>query len=119
VGSTLVESLIAMCLFALAATSTSDLLVTHVRAQGSNLNKTTSIALAERELEDLRALDYASIASRSSTQTVGGLRYTLTTTVTADVPAAGMKTINAVVSWIDLKGAQTYAINAIYAAVKR
>jgi len=118
-GSTLVESLIAISLFALGAASISNLLVTNVRIQGLNLAKTTSIALAERELEDLRTLDYPDIASRSSTQTVGGAQYTLTTTVTADVPAANMKTIKVVVSWPGLIGAQTYEINAIYTDIKR
>ena len=108
-----------MCLFGVAIASTGNLLVTHVRMQGSNLARTTSIALAERELEDLRAIDYSDIVNRSSTKTVGGGQYTLTTTVTPDVPAANMKSIKVAVSWPGLTGAQSYEINAIYTAVKR
>jgi hypothetical protein len=118
-GSTLLESLVAIGLFGLAMAALGNLLVTHIRLEGSNLMQTTAIGLAEREFEDLRAIDYNDIVSRSSTSTIGGIAYTVTTTVTADMPAANMKTINAAVTWTDRTGAQSYALSAIYTAVKR
>ncbi len=118
-GTTLLEAVVAAGLFGLAMAAMSPLMVTHIRMEGSNLTRTTAIGLAERELEDLRGLNYDSIASRSSTQTIGGMRYTVATTVRDDTPTDGVKTITTAVSWTDQTGAQSYALNAVYTAVKR
>jgi prepilin-type N-terminal cleavage/methylation domain-containing protein len=118
-GVTLIESVVALGLFAIAAAAISNLLVGHVRQKGSNLAATTAIVVAERELEDLRSLDYADIVTRSSTKTFGGLTYTLTTTVTADVPAPNMKTIQTQLTWSEPSGAKSYVLNAVYTAIKR
>jgi Tfp pilus assembly protein PilV len=118
-GALLVESLVALGLLAVAMAAVGSLLLTHMRVEGANLTQTTAIALAERELEDLRALDYADIASRTATHTVDGIRYTVTTTVSPDTPAAGLKAIATVVRWRDRFGAQRYALNALYTAIKR
>jgi Tfp pilus assembly protein PilV len=118
-GATLIESLIAVCLFAVTASAVGNMLVQQVRAQGSNLARTQAIALAAQELEDLRAMDYTLIATRSSTKTVGSKTYTVNTTVLEGQPAANMKTIATSVSWTEPSGTQTYALNAIYTAIKR
>ncbi len=116
---TLIESVVAVGLFAMAAATIGNLLVRETRMQTWNMTRTSAITLADRELEDLRALDYARIASRSSIQALGGISYTVTTTVTGDTPAVGMKSITTVVSWTEPTGAQTYTVDAIYTAVKR
>jgi type II secretory pathway pseudopilin PulG len=118
-GSTLIESLVAIGLFGLVMAAVGDLLITHIRMEGLNVMQTTAIGLAERELEDLRAIQYSDIVSRTSTQTVDGMRYTITSTVTADTPAPNEKSINTAVTWTDRSGAQSYALNAIYTAVTR
>jgi prepilin-type N-terminal cleavage/methylation domain-containing protein len=118
-GTTLLESLVALALFGIASAAIGTLLTQHIRTQGSNMTQTTAIAIASRELEDLRSLDYDDIVSRSSTQVFGGLTYTLTTAVADDVPAAKMKSITATVTWTEANGPQTYTLDAIYTAVKR
>jgi prepilin-type N-terminal cleavage/methylation domain-containing protein len=118
-GSTLIESLVALALFGLTASAVGDMLMRQIRMQGTNMTRTTAIALAERELEDLRALAYDSIDDRSGTKTVAGMTYTIATTVTDDSPAANMKSIATQVSWTEPAGAQTYTINAIYTAIRR
>ena len=118
-GSTLIESLVALALFALAASAIGDLLVRQIRMQTSNVTRTTAIALAERELEDLRSLDYGSMASRTATQAVNGLSYTVSTTITADSPARNMKAIATTISWNEPAGSQTYTVNAIYTDITR
>ncbi len=118
-GSTLIESLIAISIFGIGMAAIGNLLVTHMRMQGLNLTYTTAIGLAERELEDLRAVNYSKIASRSSAQTVDGVSYTITTSVTADSPLPNEKSINTVVSWTDRSGAHSSVLNAIYTAVQR
>jgi prepilin-type N-terminal cleavage/methylation domain-containing protein len=118
-GSTLIESLVALALFGLTASAVGDMLMRQIRMQGTNMTRTTAIALAERELEDLRSLAYKKIDDRTSTQTVAGMTYTIATTVTDDSPADNMKSIATRVSWTEPAGAQTYTINAIYTAIKR
>jgi len=118
-GSTLLESLVALALFGVASAAIGTLFTQHIRAQSSNVTQTTAIGIAERELEDLRSLDYADIASRSSTTTVASMTYTLTTTVSTDVPAANMKSITTAVTWTEPNGARNFTLNAIYTAVKR
>lgn len=118
-GSTLVESLVAIGLFGLCMGAIGNLLVTHIQMEGVNLRQTTAIGLAEREVEDLRAINYSQIASRSSTQTIGSITYTVTTTVTAESPLPNEKSIRTVVSWTDRGGAQSYALNTIYTAITR
>jgi prepilin-type N-terminal cleavage/methylation domain-containing protein len=118
-GVTLIESVVALGLFLIAAAAISNLLVGHIRQKGSNLTATTAIVVAERELEDLRALDYGEITTRSSTKTVGGLTYSLATTVTRDSPAPNMKTIQTRVTWSEPTGSKSYVLDAIYTAIKR
>lgn len=118
-GTTLIESMVAVGLFLVAAAAISSLLVGHIRYQGMNTIRTTAITLAARELENLRGLDYKDIASHTTTQSIDGRTYTIVTTVQDNTPAANMKTIEASIGWTESSGAQTYAISAIYTAIKR
>ena len=119
-GTTLIESLVAVALFALTAAATGQLLTQQIRFEGTNSTYTTAIAMAEAELEDLRSLSYNSIASRSPTPVmVASVSYKLTTTVVPDSPAAGMKSITTTVTWKEPNGTQSYSLNAIYTALTR
>lgn len=113
-GSTLVESLVALSLFALTAAAIGDLLTREIHLEGTNNTTTTAIFLAERELEDLRSQDYDTVASRSSTSTVEGATYSLQTTVVPDSPAPSMKSVTTNVTWTDARGPQSYDVYAIY-----
>jgi Tfp pilus assembly protein PilV len=118
-GTTLVESLFALLLFALVASAIGHLLTQQIRMEGWNVERTTATALAEQELEDLRGMDYSSIATRSRNHTIKGMTYTVSSQVSADTPAQNMKTIATTVSWRNANGPQTYTLNAIYTAIKR
>lgn len=107
----------ALALFGVAAAAVGDLLSHHIRMQGTNGTTTTAISLAEEELEDIRALDYADITSRWAVQVVGGISYGLQTNVAADWPEANMKTIQTTVTWSEPSGAKEYALYAIYTDV--
>jgi type II secretory pathway pseudopilin PulG len=113
------ESLVALTLFALSAAAVGTLLTNEIRLQGTNGTTTTAVSLAERELEDLRSMDYSDIASRSATSVVGGATYYLTTTVVPDSPAPLMKSVTTNVTWTEAVGAQSYLLYAIYTDVTR
>ena len=118
-GVTLAESLIALALLGIAVSAIGDLIVQQVRLEGNNGTTTTAIALAEAELEDMRALHYDDMLSRSSTSVSGGTTYTLQTSVVADSPAPNMKTVSTTVTWAEALGARAYAMYAIYTNVTR
>lgn len=118
-GSSLFESVVAVALFGLSAAALNNLLIQHVRSQGTNNTTTAATSVGERELESLRALDYSGIASRSSTTVIGVTTYTVQTTVATDTPAAGMKSIATQVGWSEPTGAKTVSLYAIYTDVTR
>jgi Tfp pilus assembly protein PilV len=116
----LIETLVSLSLFVLAAAAVSNLLVSQIRIENGNANYTTAISLATSALENLRSLDYPSIpASQITTTTVGPVTYTVTSTAAFDTPATGMARITTAVTWTDLLGSQTYTVNAIYTDVTR
>jgi prepilin-type N-terminal cleavage/methylation domain-containing protein len=119
-GFTLIETVVSLSLFLLAAAAVGSLLVSQTRLETSNATDTTAISLAAKALEDIRALDYSDIpASQTSTTTVGGLTYTLTSKALFDTPSAGVASITITVSWTEPLGAKSYTLNAIYTDVTR
>jgi prepilin-type N-terminal cleavage/methylation domain-containing protein len=119
-GFSLIEVVVSLGLFVLAAAAVSSLLVSQMRMETSNATTTTAISLAARTLEDIRALDYADIpASQTSTTTVGGLTYTVTSRAVFDTPSTGMASITATVRWNEPLGARSYTLNAVYTDVTR
>jgi prepilin-type N-terminal cleavage/methylation domain-containing protein len=119
-GFTLVETVVSLGLFVLAAAAIGNLLVSQMRMETGNANKTTAISLATNALEDLRALDYNSIpTSQTSTTTVNGLTYTVTSTARFDYPSPSVASITTTVSWTEPLGSQTYTLNVIYTDVTR
>lgn len=118
-GSTLIETMVALGLFLTSAAGISSLMTHQLRMEVTNGTATTAIALGEQEMEDLRSLDYADIASRQKTKVVGNRSYALQTTVQPNTPAANMKTITVRASWIEPLGPKSTSLYAIYTAVSR
>jgi prepilin-type N-terminal cleavage/methylation domain-containing protein len=120
-GATLIESLVAVGLFGIAAAAISNLLIQHIGAERTNGTTTTAIAIAEAELESIRSLDYADIASRTidPTPATGSPTYHIRTTVVADSPAPSLKSITTQVSWTEPVGAHSVSLYAIYTDVTR
>lgn len=118
-GASLMEAMVALALFAIALAALSSFLVYHVRAAGNNFRESYAYALAEQELEAVRALDYGAIASRTNTKTLGGITYTVATSVALNTPAANMKAVTVNVSWDDPQGARNVQVATIYTQVRR
>ena len=119
-GVTLVETLVALGLFAVTAATMGDFLVSQIRRASSNYLYSQAYSLAEQQLESLRSLpDYNSIVPSSTTTTVGNTQYTVATSVLNDTPADGLKQITITVSWQDNFGSQNVAVQTIYTQVQR
>lgn len=118
-GATLIETVVAVGLFALTAATMSDFLLHQIRAGSSNYSYSKAYAIAAEEFEDIRALSYESIASRASTVEEGAVTYTVETTVAEDTPAPNMKQITVEVSWVEPGGARNVKVRSIYTSVRR
>lgn len=118
-GVTVIETVVALTLFALSAATMSDFIVAQIRASNTNTNYTIAYELAVKELEDVRALLFDQIDSRSDAQQVGGMTFSLVTEVQAGVPAPNMKHIDVTVTWNEPGGARNVSLETVYTAVTR
>jgi len=118
-GTTLIETIVAVGLFALTAATMSDFLLQQIRMGGANYSYSKAYALAAQEFEDMRSMSYDDMASRSSTTTEGSTTYTVQTTVLADTPEPNMKKITVQVSWTEPSGAKNVKVYSIYTAVQK
>src|SRR5262249_37757703 len=118
-GVSLLETMVALSLFAIAAGTMGNFLVQQIRTANTNHNYTTAYSYAEQELEDVRALDYDDIAARTSSHSAGNITYAVNTQVVANSPAPNMKNITVTVNWTEPGGARSVALQTIYTAIRR
>lgn len=118
-GITLIETVVALSLFAVTAATMSSFLVAQIRHASNNHLQTRAYAIAEDQLEATRTLRYNDMQSSTKQVSVGAVRYTVATSVTANTPANGLKTINVNVSWADPTGPKTIDVSTIYTEVRR
>ena len=118
-GISLIETLVALALFAMTAATMGQFLVTQVRHASNNHLQTKALALAAEQLEATRAERFNDMHSGTHTETVGGVLYTIETTVDDDTPANGLKSIAVEVSWSDPTGPKNVAVHTIYTEVRR
>lgn len=117
----MIEALISIVVLGICMMGISALLSQHIRRAGANNALTTAIALAERELEDIRSLEYSAMASRTSTPTAGKPSYQVTTVVVPNSPNPNEKSITTTVSWSGIYGqpTQTYTVRTVYTALQK
>lgn len=118
-GFSLTETLVALGVFAVTASGMSNFLIHQVKATSGNHLALKAYTLAENALEAARAQRVTDLTGSSSTQMVGGVKFTVITTVQADQPSAGLKTVNALVMWMEPRGPQFVSVPAIYTEVRR
>ena len=117
---TLLETLVALGLFAISAATMGNFLVSQIRRSSSNYLYSQAYVLAEQQLETLRALpQYTDIVPASATTNIGGTQFTVATGVLNNTPADGLKQITINVSWNDHMGAQNVAVQTVYTQVQR
>lgn len=119
-GVSLIETLVALGLFAITASTMGNYLVQQIRMASTNYLHTQAYAIAEEELESTRALRYNEMAPSSRTEDIGGTRFTVDRLIVTDTPASGLKSITVKVSWKDPQGgAKNVAVQTIYTEVQR
>lgn len=96
-GYSLIEVLVAVTLFSLAALALSAGVVTVIRATATSEHFTVATILAQDKLEEL----HAQTASRSGDTDTPQPGFTRTWVVTPDSPQDGVSQIDVTVSWTD------------------
>lgn len=118
-GVSLIETLVALGLFAITASTMGNYLVQQIRMSTSNYLYTQAYAMAEEDLEATRALRYNDMAPGSRTEDIGGTHFTVNRQIASDAPADGLKTITVTVSWKDPQGPKNVVVQTIYTEVQR
>lgn len=114
----MLETIVALGLFALSAATTGNYLVSQIRLSSTNYLTSQAYALAEQQLESTRALSFVDMAPGSKTVAVDGRSFTVATSILNDTPAQGLKQVTVNVSWSDPLGAKNVAVHTIYTDVQ-
>ena len=118
-GVTLIETLVALGLFALSVATMGKFLVQQIRTSNTNDNYTMAYEMAVQEMEDVRAQLFDQMVSRSKENEVGGMTFEVETVIADGVPAVNMKTVDVDVNWVEPGGERNVALHTIYTAVTR
>lgn len=102
-GFTLIETMIAMGIFAIGILAVASLQITAFQGNRSARLHTEALSLAEQQLEELaaRAYDSPQLANGSHSESDVGPanRFDLAWTITEDTPLPGTKIINLTIAW--------------------
>jgi Tfp pilus assembly protein PilV len=119
IGLSLLETLVALSLFAVSAATTGKYLVSQIRLSTTNYLSTQAYSLAEEALESTRALRFNDMVPGTKTVPVDGRNFTVATQILNDTPANGLKQITVTVNWTDPLGPKNVAVRTIYTEVQR
>ena len=115
----LIESLVALGLFAVSAATMGQYLVSHIRLGATNYLYTQAYIIAEEQLESTRALRFNDMEPSEKVVTIDQQKFNVTTDIVDDSPANGLKEITVNVEWVDPLGPQNVAVRTIYTEVQR
>ncbi len=116
-GFTLIEVLIAMSIFAIAALAAASLILQSTSMISVNAQHSQAVTLAQQTMEDLRTLSYDDVTSGAQTSTLNNTQYAVSWLVTANSPAPEMKKIILTVSWQNKGVAKNYALETVFTKV--
>jgi type IV pilus modification protein PilV len=103
-GFTLIEVLVAIVILTIGLLGTAGLTTGIIRGNHFSKNVTSATAAAQTQLESVKSGGYTyAIAANfpNDSVTMAGMTFTRQTTITADSPAANMKTISVTVNWTE------------------
>lgn len=116
-GLTLIEVLATMTVLSIVSMATTSLMVHSTAMISNNAQYSQAVAFAQQATEDLRAVPYDDMATGVQVLTEGATSYTVSTTVTDDSPAIGMKTIVVSVAWDNKGVTKSYALETVFTQV--
>lgn len=118
-GLSLLETMVALGLFAITAATTSDFLVQQIRRTSQNNLHTVAYAVAEEHLESVRAAKYGDMQGSTAQIEKGSVIFDVATTVEANVPAPNLKQVTVNVGWNEPGGRRDVQVQTIYTSVRK
>lgn len=106
-GFTLVEVVVAIVMLAFGVLASASLTAALMRSNRGVTNRTRAVEVLREKVEDLQSERYADIVSGTDVRGVRGISYARSWTVTANTPAANLKTIQLTVTWSDRQGSHS------------
>src|SRR5262245_39891577 len=103
-GFTLLEVLVAIFILTIGLLGTAGLTTGIIRGNHFSKNITSATAAAQAQIESVKSGGYLyALAANFPTDsiTMGGMTFTRTTTITANSPAANMKTVSVTATWTE------------------
>jgi prepilin-type N-terminal cleavage/methylation domain-containing protein len=116
-GFSLVEVMVAMTVFAIAASAVASLMFHSTETISNNNFSSQAIVCAQEELEIVRAKTYDSIENYERDCEGEGMSFEVIREVTENEPSEGLKTIVVTVIWTEKGESRSYAIETIYTEV--
>jgi prepilin-type N-terminal cleavage/methylation domain-containing protein len=114
-GFTLIETLVALAVFAIVSLAVTSLMVKDTQMISENAQSSRAIAFAQEALETLREVPVVSLMSGSwPSITSGGTTFNVSWTATNNSPAMGMTAIVVTVNWQHKGSPRTYALQSIF-----
>ncbi|MGE0823612.1 MAG: prepilin-type N-terminal cleavage/methylation domain-containing protein [Candidatus Binatia bacterium] len=114
-GFTVIETLVALVIFAVIALGISSLMLANTRLISENAQSSEAIAVAQELLENLREVPVDALMSGSSSRTsTKGTIYNIAWIVTPETPAAGMTSVVVTVSWDHKGNPRSYEAESIF-----
>ncbi|MDY0374943.1 MAG: prepilin-type N-terminal cleavage/methylation domain-containing protein [Desulfobacterium sp.] len=110
-GFTLIEVLIAMLVMSVGLLTLGGMQVVAIKSNSNASNITTATALIEEKLDVYKSMDYTAIVNENGSQN----NFDWNTSVAANTPANGLKTITVNVSWTGGNKTHSLAFGTIVA----
>ncbi|HJU86096.1 MAG TPA: prepilin-type N-terminal cleavage/methylation domain-containing protein [Gemmatimonadota bacterium] len=114
-GFTLIEIVVAIVMLTFGVLASASLTAALMRSNRGVTNRTRAIETLRLKVEDLQSQNYSDIADGNDTATIGAITYNRAWTVTANSPAANLKTVTLTVTWGDRQGNHTITNQTIRA----
>jgi prepilin-type N-terminal cleavage/methylation domain-containing protein len=110
-GFSLVEMMLAMTVLGIGLLSIAQIIPLALAGTTQARVRTQAVQAGQERLDDLMAVEYDSLLAGTFSETVDG--YSVTWTISDDVPVPGSKRIDLVASWVTLKGTQTVELTTL------
>lgn len=114
-GFTLIEVVVAIVLLTFGVLASASLTAALMRSNRGVTNRTRATETLRFMEEALQSRNYSQITNGNRTGTIGGVTFNGSWTVTANSPAANLKTVTLTVTWGDRQGNHTISNQTIRA----
>lgn len=97
-GFTVIEILVALAIFTVAILGVAVSATTVIQANQRSFHNTLATNLAQDKIEELRA-NPSAVGNGSDSETLNGVSFSRTWTVSANTPVSGKSTVTVTVTW--------------------